>query len=93
MHFMHQWLDFSLRKVEARKKPVVKGLCIELWVGVIFLVSCGFSVVGGSLVADPPTVILAGMVGMGMLACEFSMPERRRRRRPPMPIVTGPSRN
>ncbi len=76
------------------QKICMKSPGFHLWVGVIFLVCCGFSVINGSLVADPATVVMAGMTGAGMLVCEFSMRDRRRRQcRPAMVLVTDHSRN
>jgi hypothetical protein len=58
----------------------VKSPDIDWCVVVIFVVSSGFSFVDGSLVADPPTIFLAGLIAAGMLVCEYSMRGRRRRR-------------
>lgn len=71
----------------------MKNLSIHWWAGVIFLVLCGFSLIDGSLVADPPTILLAAMAGAGMLVCEVSMPDRRRRRQAAPGCVVGNSRN
>jgi hypothetical protein len=72
----------------------MKSLGIHLWVGFILLVSCGFSLIDGSLVADPPIVLLAAITGAGLLICEFSLGGHRPRQPQPAPVrITGNARN
>jgi hypothetical protein len=71
----------------------MKSLGIHWWAGLVLLVSCGFSFADGLLVPDPPIILLAGMMGAGMLICEFSMQDHVRRHQPAPALLTGHSRN
>jgi hypothetical protein len=64
---------------------------IHEWVGLIFLLSSGFSSATGSLVADPPTLFLACLTVVGIFACENLLGSRRRR--VALPVVSGQWRN
>ena len=62
----------------------MKSFGIHEWAGVILLASICFSPANGSLVADPPTIFLAGLTLAGVLACEYRLRDRRRRLAPPV---------
>jgi hypothetical protein len=63
----------------------MKTTNIHVVAAVILLLVSVFSLVDGAVVADPATVVLAGMTGAGMLICENSMRVRRRLR--PLPSL------
>jgi hypothetical protein len=67
----------------------MKDRDIHWWAWAIFLIASGFSSVDSLGVADLPMIFLTGLTVAGLLVCDYSMRERRRRR--PLPVIAAES--
>jgi hypothetical protein len=70
----------------------MKSFSSHKWAAVIILVSMGFSFSNGLLVADAPTIFLAGLTIAGFFACSLLLSGSRPRRQA-VPVARGHWRN